>query len=225
LSFRLKLFLGSVLALVLGLAVASPVIVSNLELGPKANIGVDIVYAHFEVQEFSQNVTGLWRNLSDPQARNLRFVSYFIVLNVTNHSDELATLYVFEVAAAPKIVVEGVSVSIENAIATDARDLHRGYPAFFSQFWSPNRSRLIGLTGMKTVPEVVYSSLTNGSIYLYGRVEGQLYGGPSSSGFGLKHVQLQMFGKEFLYNSVVSENQLLIIDNSNGLDVRVEPRR
>jgi len=243
-----KLILGSVVALMLGLAVASPILVSNLALTTKVQIEVDVVYAYFGVQDFSSSITGLWRNHSDPWEHTLLIVSYFIVLNVTNPSDDLALIGEFEVSAAPEILVhngtdligseklaqmitvspidtEGFGVTKENPILTDLRDLSRFYPGW-SQYWPPNTSRLIGLTGMVEVSNIAaYDALRSGTIYLYGEAKGKPYeGGSSSTGFSLKHVQLQIIGKEYMYNAVLSENQILRME-SNGIDVFIETRR
>lgn len=242
-----KVILGSVLGLALGLAAASPMLIPNLALPTKVQIEVDVVYAYFGVQEFPSDITGLWRNQSDSWENTLHIVSYFIVLNVTNHSDKLALIGEFEVSAAPEILVingtdmigseklaeqttvspisgEGFGVSKENPILTDLRDLSRFYPGW-SQYWSPNESRLIGLTGIVEVSNIAaYDALQSGTIYLYGEAKGKPYeGGSLSTGFGLKNVQLEIIGSEYLYNAMLSENQILRMD-SNGIDVFIETR-
>jgi len=243
-----KLILGSLVALLLGLAVASPMLVSNLALTTKVQIQVDVVYAYFGVQDFSSSIAGLWRNHSDPWEHSLLMVSYFIVLNVTNRSDNLALIGEFEVSAASEILVHngtdligseklaqmitvspisgrGFGVTKENPILTELRDLSRFYPGW-SQYWSPKASRLIGLTGIVEVSNVAaYEALRSGTIYLYGEATGKPYEGESAStGFSLKHVQLQIIGKEYVYNAVISENQILRME-SNGIDVFIETRR
>lgn len=222
----IKLILGSVIALTLGIAAASPILIPNLALTTKVQIEVDVVYAYFGVQDFTSNITGLWRNLSDPKENDLRIVSYFFVLNVTNNSNELAVIKEFQALAASEIQVGSKGeVSAVNTIATGFRDA-RGYLLFWSQYLPPNESKLIGLTGMVEVPNVAYAELQSGSIYLFGNVEAQPYGGGSwARGYSLKHVQLQIIEREFLYNAVLSENQILRIDHSNGVDVYIETRR
>jgi len=246
-KLSIKMILANAIALMLGLAAASPILVPNFALTTKVQIEVDIIYAYFGVQEFNRNVTGLWRNQSNPLEYTLHIVSYFIVLNVTNRSNKLALIGEFEVSAAPEILVhngtemigseklaeqitvspisdEGFGVAKENPILTDLRDLSRFYPGW-SQYWPSNTSRLIGFTGMVEVPNIPYAALENGTIYLFGEAIGQPYGGGSlSRGFSLKYVQLQVLEKEFLYNTALSENQLLRID-SNGIDVYIETRR
>jgi len=247
-KLSIKMVLANAIALTLGLAAASPILVPNLALTTKVRIEVDVIYAYFGVQEFNRNVTGLWRNQSSPLEYALHIISYFIVLNVTNRSNKLALIGEFEVSAAPEILVqngtemigseklakqitvspisgESFGVAKENPILTDLRDLSRFYPGW-SQYWSPNTSRLIGLTGIVEVSNIAaYDALQSGTIYLYGEAKGKPYeGGSLSTGFNLKHVQLQIIGKEYLYNAILSENQILRMD-SNGIDVFIETRR
>jgi len=238
----IKLILGSAIALSLGLAAASPILISNLALTNKILVKVDIVYAYFGVQNFNPNVTGLSRNLNGAPC----IVSYLFVLNVTNPSNKLAMIGEFEVSAAPEILVyngteivgstklaehttaspitnESFGVLKENTIITDLRDLSEFYPSW-SQYWSPYKSRLIALTGMVEVSSLAYPALTNGTIYLYGEANGKPYeGGALSRGFSLKQVELQIIGKEFLYNALLSENQILRFDGNN-IDVYIETR-
>lgn len=248
----LKLMFGSILALMLGLAVASPILVKNLELGGTVKVDVDVVYAYFVIQDFDRNITGLWRNLTDPFESEFHVISYLIVLNVTNNSDGLATIGEFEASAAEEILVRngtstigseklartsgqsairngqpislGFGVEMMNTIVMDYRDLSEYYPGW-SQYWSPNSSRLIALSGMRNIPTIDYGALTNGTIYLYADVKGQPFGGSSkSSAFSLKLVNLQRIDKEYLFNSLLSGDQLLQVD-SNGIDAYVEARR
>ncbi len=248
---------GSVLALILGMAVSSPILVPNLALAEKVQIEVDVVYAYFGVQEFSGNITGLWRNTDAPW--ELRLMSYFIVLNVTNRSGKTAMIDDFDGTAAEEIFVhsgnnvnrsidvnvttvaprapgdtlrlaenfqtsgEGFGITKINAIVSDTRNL-RLPPPGWSLYWAPSESRLIGLTGMAEIPGLIYAVLMNGTVYLFGKAEGRAIGGSYSMGFSLKLVQLRIFGRELLYNAVLSENQMLRI-YSNGLDVEIETRR
>jgi len=225
-KINIKLMLGSILATVLGLVVASPILVPNLALTKTVNIEVEVVYAYFGVQEINSDIHGLWRNLSDPRESDFRIVSYFFVLNVTNHSSEVAIIKEFSAFAAQEAQVGSKGeVSAVNTIATGFRDA-RGYLLFWSQYLSPNESRLIGLTGMVEVPNVAYTVLQSGNICLFGRVEAQPYGGGSwATGYSLKHVELQITDGEFMYNAVLSENQILRIDHSNGVDIYIETRR
>jgi len=208
---NLKIILGCVAALALGIATASPLLIPSLSLAAKVQMGVDVVYAFFEIQNFSSEIVGLWRNSSNLYVSN--FVSYFIVLNITNYSDKIAIIEEFEIAVAKEILVyngtnaigseelrekmshspqTGFSVAMENTIVKDFHDVSRYYPGW-SQYIAPKESRLIALTGMIEV-------------------------------FCLKHVQLQGIGNSLLYNIVLCEDEMWRMD-TNGLDVYIEKRR
>lgn len=245
-GLNVKIVLGSIIALTLGIAAASPILVPNLALTAKIQMEVNVVYAYFGVQDFNSQITGLWRN-SSIYEYDLHFVSYFIVLNITNLSDKLAIIEEFEASAAQEILVRngtsiigserlretmsvspsnvGFSVSMENRIVTDFRDVSRYYPGW-SQYLSSKTSRLIALTGIVEVSNIAaYDALRSGTIYLFGRAKGRPYGeGTSSTAFCLKHVQLQGIGKDLLYNVAISENQMWRMD-TNGIDVYIETRR
>lgn len=242
-----KIVLGSIIALTLGIAAASPILVPNLKLTTKIPMEVDVVYAFFGIQEFDNQIIGLWRNSSDPYEYNLHIISYFIVLNITNRSDKLAIIDEFEASAAQEILVYngtnrigserlgenisispsnvGFGVSIQNRIVTDFRDMSRYYPGW-SQYLSPKASRLVALTGIVEISNIAaYDALSSGNIYLFGRVRGRPLGeGTPSTAFCLKQIQLQKIEKDFLYNVVLSENQMWRID-VNQIDVYIETRR
>ena len=220
---RLKLVLCGVLALILGLAFSVPLLVSNLKPRTSIELIVDVKYAYFGDQLFGQNISGLWRNTSNLQDGYIYYgqhlISYIIVLNVTNHSDKLAYVDELEAAAAPEIIVGNSSTEIANAIVDDVRTI-KFFPGW-DPSWEPDESRLVALTGTVSVYENAYQSLVSGTLYLYGRVEAMAYGsGTYSVGFGLKQVQLQEYGREFLYNALISGSQLLQIEN--GFDVSVQ---
>jgi len=95
-KLHFKVILGSTIALMLGIAATSPILVPNLALTTKIKLDVDVVYAYFGVQEFNSQITGLWRNSSNIYEYDLHFVSYFIVLNITDLSDKPAIIEEFE---------------------------------------------------------------------------------------------------------------------------------
>lgn len=217
----MKLILGGILALLLGLAFSIPLLVSNLKPRTSIELIVDVKYAYFGDQTFSQNMSGLWRNASNPQDYERHLISYIIVLNITNHSDKLAYVNEFEAAAGPEIQADNVTTSMHNAVVYDVRAI-KYFPGW-DQYWGPNQSRLVALTGTVSVYQIIYQSLMSGTLYLFGRVQAMAYdSGTYSSAFGLKQVQLQEYGREFLYNALISGNQLLQIEN--GFDVSVQSR-
>jgi hypothetical protein len=115
-KFALKILVCAVLSLSIGIAIASPLLIAELNIepfhripeGPKANFDVNTVYANFDVQEQFSNLPSGDEKLS--------IVNYEVVLNVTNHSDfparisSLSLIAAEEVTAFPSIV-GGLSVS------------------------------------------------------------------------------------------------------------------
>jgi len=101
-----NLILLGILSMLVGTAFASPLLISELEIrpynaplpkGPTADVSASIVYANFSVGEtsvvYNKNVTDL---------------SYFVVLNITNNSDEWAVVDWVNFDAAEKIT-QGIS--------------------------------------------------------------------------------------------------------------------
>jgi len=216
---HLKLILCGILALLVGLAFSIPLLASSLKPRTTIELIVDVKYAYFEDQTFNQNISGLWRNASNPLSFLQHLVSYIIILNVTNHSDKVANVDEFEVVAAPEILTRnGTVTGIFDAVVDDVRTIQY-YPGW-DQYWMPDQSRLVALTGTVGAFQTIFNSLINGTIYLYGRVRAMAYGsGMYSQGFGLRLVHLQQYGRDFLYNALISGNQLLQI--SNGFDVSI----
>ncbi len=101
-----KLLLAAVLSLSIGVAFASPLLITDLDVipfrkipqGPKADFSIDIVYAMFVVQGQSDVATS--------SAANSHFVDYQVVLNITNLSDVPAKVSMIDYGAAKNIVVE-----------------------------------------------------------------------------------------------------------------------
>jgi hypothetical protein len=96
------------------------------------------------------------------------------------------------------------------------------YPGW-SNIWSENTSRLIFLSGIVGVHDLVYSDL-NGSLWIHVKVGGRPYGEENVHAFGVdyKEIPLQAFGEAHLYNNLIGEDQTLIF--YNGLDVSVGTR-
>jgi hypothetical protein len=221
------LILGGAVALILGFAVAIPILVAYYSPTRSLQIEVDLVYAYFGVQQFNQNVTGLWVNSSDPIQQEIRIISFFMVLNITNRSDGAADLTDLLVIAGPSISV----INTTGATGVSAEDpivfFYLGDNINWYSVWGPHQSRLIAVTGSvgtRGMSAIARSLLENGSIdpiYLYASATGHPYdGGLVSSGYSLKYVHLQAFGTEFLYNAVLSDNQRWWLDQ-NGIDVYI----
>lgn len=216
---RLKLILCGVLALIIGLAFSLPLLVSNLKPATSIKLIVDIKYAYFGDEAFSQNISGLWRNASNLQEWEQHLISYIIVLNITNNSNNLAFVDELDAAAGPMIIAQNNSVQMQNTIVYDVRTI-KFFPGW-DQYWIPNESRLVALTGTISIYPDIYQSLKGGTLYLYGRVVAHAYGsGTSDDEFDLKQVQLEEYGSEFLYNALISGNQLLQIQRGYDVSVR-----
>jgi hypothetical protein len=109
-----KMLIAAILSLLVGIAFASPLLYSNLDIkpfprvpeGPKAKFSVDIVYASFNPVDTQYTTTD---NYEKGTPKTVTYpvtdVTYTVVLNVTNLSDKPATIYDLAFAAA-----EGFSV-------------------------------------------------------------------------------------------------------------------
>ena len=92
-----KLTLIGLLSLLVGSAFASPLLIVELDeirpyreplpVGATADINVSVAYVNFSVGETSE----------DAEYGNLTGFSYFVVLNITNNSDEWATIIVEDI--------------------------------------------------------------------------------------------------------------------------------
>ena len=170
------------MALVLGLALAYPLLVSDFPATRKVDLGVDVVYAYFGRPYLDPNITGLWRNYTLQNEvvgiNGVRYgfdfnvVSYLIVLNVTNLSNDEAGITSFQLIVGPQISVgTGGNVQAGNAVVNDYRNVEY-YPGW-GNIWSAKTSRLIFLSGVIGVHDISYSSL-NSSIDMFARVDGQV---------------------------------------------------
>jgi hypothetical protein len=223
---------GCLAALVLGLALAYPLLVMNMPATNEEVLGVDVVYAYFGSPYLDANISGLWRNYSIPQeivnvggtpyGLDVTVISYFIVLNVTNNSNQPVYINNFDTIVGPSISADpdGI-ISAPNSILTDYRDVDY-YPGW-DNIWSANTSRLICLSGIVGIHDFVYDDL-NGSLWVHAKVGGWPYGEENVHAFGVdyKQIQLQTFGEAHLYNNLIGENQTLIF--YNGLDVSIGTR-
>jgi len=223
---------GCLTALVLGLALAYPLLVMNMPATKEEVLGVDVVYAYFGSPYLDVNVSGLWRNYSIPQeivnvggipmGLDVNVISYFIVLNITNNSNQPVYINNFDTIVGPSISadLDGI-ISAPNSIMTDYRDVDY-YPGW-GNIWSENTSRMIYLSGIVGVHDFVYGDL-NGSLWIHAKVGGWSYGEEKVHAFGVdyKEITLQTFGEAYLYNNLIGEQQTLIF--YNGLDVSVGTR-
>ena len=110
------MLIAAILSLLVGIAFASPLLYSNLDVqlfprvpeGPKAKFSVDIVYADFQAVDYQD--TGVFYNEKGQVDRTETYpatdITYTVVLNVTNLSDQPATIYELAFTAAQDISVQ-----------------------------------------------------------------------------------------------------------------------
>jgi len=110
-----NLILLGILSMLIGSAFASPLLISELEIrpgpglpeGPKAEFSVSVVYANFSVQDNASINVKVPDWYPESQTGNLSGISYFVVLNITNHSDMDAVLR-HAIFSAAKEINKGV---------------------------------------------------------------------------------------------------------------------
>ncbi len=111
----MKLVLVAFLALGIGVAYASPMLISPINVkpfprvpeGPKAEFSVSVVYASFNPVDFQYTTTEWdWKGNRSNKTYEATNVTYTIILNVTNLSDQPATIYELTFEAAEDISVK-----------------------------------------------------------------------------------------------------------------------
>ncbi len=128
-KIALKILVAAILSMSIGIAAASPLLISELNVqpypalpeGPKPNVDVNVAYASFSIQpaDPSLQVPEWYRGNGTPTA-----VAYTIVLNVTNLSDEYAAIDFLEANAAQNYT-RGPSSFLMNGV-TGTGGTHRG---------------------------------------------------------------------------------------------------
>ncbi len=222
---------GCLVALFVGLALAYPMLASDLIATKDVSGNVEVVYAYIGDLNVDANVSGLWRNFSEPAGvvaiNGVRFtydvhpLSYFIVLKITNPTTSTVSLNSLDLMVGPKINRDNETGSIEasNAVFIDHRETKMVLG--WNQLWSPGESRLIYLSGVVGAHDLTYSALQNGSITIYASTTGSMFSDQKAvfKGYDLKQVQLQTFGTNYLYNNLIGENQTLIFYSPLDVDV------
>jgi hypothetical protein len=224
---------GCFLALIIGLALAYPLLAADITAPKKVQGNVEVVYAYIGDLAADANVSGLWRNFSEPAGvvavNGVRFsydvhpLSYFIVLKITNPTASTVSLNILDLMVGPQISRDNEtgSIAANNAVFIDHRETKMVLG--WNQLWSPGESRLIYLSGVVGAHDLTYSALQNGSITIYVSTSGSMFSDQNAvfTGYDLKQVQLQTFGTNYLYNNLIGANQTLIfyspLDVSIGL--------
>ncbi len=227
---RVQLAVVGVVALLLGLAIAYPLYTPNVQTLPKytnghAFLGLDVVYAYFSTQPVSQNITGLWHNSNDPSSKYYTAGSFFLVLNITNHSNVTVVVSKLSVSGAQQMSITNTPNEFSETISGFFFEYHQTYNQKTDPgpgddvTWQPYESRLIGLSGINQIGN--RTLLQTGTFYLGGSVEGTVIGGLPSIGGGAKLVHMENFGdSEYLYNDLVKGNESLRV-YPTSFDVQV----
>lgn len=218
---------GISLALILGLALAYPLLISQMPPIAYEELGIDVVYAYFGEPSFDPNIIGLWRNYTnrDPVLINgarwgfdVHVTAYFLVLNITNYSAEPVYIRSIEAMVGPQIeVMNQGSISAQNLILHAHRNTEYVYG--WNELWSANASRLIYLSGIIGVHDLAYNSFES-TICLYGKVEGKWDN--YFRGENFKQVQFENLNGAYLYNTILREDQMFVF--YQDLDVAIGTR-
>lgn len=226
---------GCLAALIIGLALAYPLLTSEMPITKKLDLYVDVVYAYIGNPNLNANVTGLWRNYSTPHGAvdtnggrfgfDVHAVSFLVILNITNPSNQLARVTNFKLIAGPQISLTGTNggVSAGNPILTYSRNNVDVDDIGFEALWQANQSRLVCLTGFAGVHDVAYEALNSGAIYVYANADGNSFDSSAwCSGNFLEKLPFQDFEGNYLYNNLLNDNQMLVFYGS--MDVTVGTR-
>jgi hypothetical protein len=142
------IFFG-LLSMIIGTAFASPLLISELEIGeitpfpeppkgPKADLSSDLLYANFSINPNSERET-----LTD--------ISYFVVLNVTNNSDDWGNITAVQFDAE----VQNYTMPEDNSNFKSTGESGRGWNAegawvdgkWYNLTWVPNKAGKYGEDG------------------------------------------------------------------------------
>jgi len=238
-ELNIKLVAGSLLALMLGVAIGMPILTQNLVFGEPPKVYAEVVYAYFGLQPFSENVSGLYGR---------QVISYVFILNVTNLSNQPVIVNSFEVSAAKSIRFINATDGYINATEpidfvwdniTQVRYMGKGgvgyggsngivrrsedFPEGNAYYWSSNASKLVALTGLVEISDLALDALRVGKIFVFSHVGGKVYEGrlSISGAYVIKGIELEIVqGREFVYNTLLKADQRLHIP-SDGTGVFV----
>jgi hypothetical protein len=127
--------LGVLAALSLGVALAYPLLVTQMPPLEKPDLGLIVVYTYISSPLNNSGLTGVWRNYSEPwQVENLIF-NYMVVMNITNYSNTSVHVKTFAAMVGPNVTVTKESGwGGNNLIVNDYREPS---PLAFSDSWLP----------------------------------------------------------------------------------------
>ena len=144
-----NLILLGILSMLVGTAFASPLLISELEIGeikpfpkppegPTADISSAMLYANFSVN-------------SNSELESLVDLSYFVVLNITNNSDDWANITAVQFDAE----VQNYTMTEDDSEGTSRTEIGHGWDAegawvdgkWYNLTWVPNKAGVYGQDG------------------------------------------------------------------------------
>lgn len=219
---QILMIVGVLVALSLGLALAYPLLANQMPTLEKPELGLTVVYTYISSPLNDSSLTGVWRNYSSGwQTENLIF-SYIIVMNITNYSDMSVQATSLQVMVGPDIKVgDSGGLSSRNAIIEDYR--MKEFSLIFEDIWAPQESKLVCMSGYTGLPSSFYNVVNDGTLWVFGKIEARkaYSSGSYSSAYDLRLVQLQNLNGNYLYNSLLNDDQMLRL---YGLNAYVVPR-
>jgi hypothetical protein len=235
LELKRILIIVSLLALILGIIVGTPFLLQNLSLGEHPKVYAEVVYASFQFQDYNSNIIG---------RQGDKWLTYVLVLNVTNLSNQLVMVNNFDVMVADQIEFlqsttnnnttvineypnastsnDEIQVSYNSSIGIGAKDPVSRSENFLpgnDYYWDANQSRLMAFTGSLGVSSLVFGGFVGGSILVFSHVYGQVYESQQSiqGAYVIKRIEMQVSqNSTFVYNSLLGPNEYLWISKDGA---------
>ena len=199
-----------VVALTAALIVTFGSVFSNVSK-EQYSIEGNLVYAYLKTYDVSEGIDGIG---------NGNFVSYVLVVNITNPNDVPIYLKGVLVNLMENATQVGTSVSGTNSIIRYTSSF--GYNDM-SYYWAPHSSRFVAFTATGEVSGIALDALKLGKGYFLvkvdGRTETDSYVG---SGLNLKEVTLEITSNdEYVFNTAFTNNYRFHFRN-DGIDLSYE---
>ncbi len=216
---------ASLAAFTLGLALAYPLIFSDMPSFVKTDFKVDIAYAYMGAPVTNANVTGIGKNMSNPREANDIIFPYLVIFRVTNPSDEWIRISMVGAIIGPNVNMENKTgpVSATNPII----NTFTAYNEAWGQVKDvgPHETDLVAISGMNGVPDFFYNALNNSKISIFGQVDAKTLWKNNAQGSetAYEQVQFQNTGDGYLYNALLKDDQTLLYA-AGGLEITVVPR-
>jgi len=174
-------------------------------------IQVDIVYAYFKMFKTGQNV---------PALGNADLVSYVLVLNVTNPTNEVVKIKHLTIDFVQNASKEDQHFEMFNEILRFEQSFADG---FMDYYWYPHVTRLIAFTGTEELSAIGLTALRLGEGFFLLKLAGSTQAGAQAgSDFILKKVTLEIKNEsEYVYNGIFMEDYRFHFRNDQ-LDISIE---